>query len=166
MITGTASALGTYSVNCRLTAGADFDVALAAPTNAGQPMSRLPIVMTVAHSFGAPGEAVLGCAAHVANSAAVGQISIQATKVGTLTNGPIGSVGTTTGTGTPRVVSAYRDAILFTGANSFSAAQDMPLPQGRWLIIAKAAVSGAATGNILSDIQCRVVGMSGSNQLF
>lgn len=166
MITGVADDLATYSVNCRLSAGGDFDVGLATPTNVGSPNSRLPLVLTVVHAFGSPGEAVLRCAAHVAGSAVISLISMHAVKVGKLTNGPVGSVGTTTGTGTPQVISAFRDAVLFTDESDWSAPQDLPLSQGRWLIIAKAAVSGAQSGNILSMIQCRVVGMSGSSQLF
>jgi hypothetical protein len=166
MVTGVADDIGTYSVNCRLSAGGDFDVALVAPMHSGGPNSRLPIVLTVVHHFQAPGEAALACSAHVSGSAVIGLITVQAMKVGTLTNGPIGSVGATSGTGTPQVISAFRDVAIFTNKDDWSAPQDLPLFQGKWLIIAKASVSGAASGNIVSQIQCRVVGMTGSNVLF
>lgn len=166
VISGVADDLATYSVNCRLTTGVDFDVALATPMNVGSQSSRLPVVLTVVHHFSSPGQAVLACAAHVANSAVIGLISIQAIKLGKLTNGPIGSPGTSSGTGTPTAISAYRDAALFTDKNVFSTPQILPLPPGRWLIYAKAAVSGALTGNILSIVTCQLTGESGSSAWF
>lgn len=156
VVVTTTGAAGTYLVNCVLVAGADLDYVSLAPLPAGEQGSRLPVLLTVVHRFAAPGQAKLRCGANVAAATAIGLIAINAIKVGKLTNGPIGGAGTTTGTGSVRVISAYRDATVTTPDGQWSMEQELTLPEGRWWIAAKALVSGSTT-NIASSVHCALL---------
>jgi hypothetical protein len=143
---------------------ADFDLATLVLPEQGTEAAEVPILMTVVHRFSAAGEAILRCNAHLAGTASIGRISVTAIKVGMLTNGPIGGAGTTTGSGSPRVVSAFRDAPLTTPSNTMSAPQVLSLPQGRWWIVAKAVLLGPENSNIASPIHC-LLGAGSPNNL-
>ncbi len=161
VVSGIATSFGQHLVSCQLVAGGDVDSVSVNPFHAGSAASRVPVLLTVVHRFSAPGEARLRCLALTANTAVIGLISIIAVKAGTLTNGTIGFAGTTTGSGTPRIIAAFRDAAVNTEPNQLSPIQELPLPQGRWLVVAKAVVSGGNSGNFVSSVHCQMAGGSG-----
>ena len=70
---------------CRLVAGADFDYVMDSVEQGRVSMFTL----TVVHTFGAPGAAILKCDDFSANDISLNFIKITAWKAGTLTNVPL-----------------------------------------------------------------------------
>jgi hypothetical protein len=151
---GTGALLGR--VFCRLVADGDFDEVSTAPNGGGLEGDLEPIVMTVVHHFPTAGSTHVDCYRDASGGIPyLSNLKITATKAGKLTNTQMGGSGSSHGSGSPRVISAWRDASAsHSGNGSYQSVGQMNVPRGRWWIIAKAQLEGPAVG--LVPVLCQL----------
>ena len=90
----------------------------------------------VAHVFASAGSAALQCKGKQA--AAANHIVLIGIKAGKLTRKPFGGTASTSGTGTPTIVSGYKAGSVAISAGSYGTIGSLALPAGKWLVQAKA----------------------------
>ena len=154
VIAGTGGSTGAHlGVDCRLQVGSRSDLISAVPIWDDQEGSRVPVVLTTAGKLKGAGSALLRCAGEVGGAVKIRDIRMMAVKVGTLTTRstatPAGaSVGpsATSGSGKPVVISAKQGSPkAVDGSGTFRPVANLPLPQGRWWIIAKGVADSGVT---------------------
>lgn len=128
------------SYRCRLDAGGDFDELEFGLTAQGSAGDAVSLGLQVVHSFSLPGVADLVCGGtpSFSQTFSVARIVITAVKAGRLTNRWLGGGGTTSGTGSPRVISGWHNGPYpVAQGGSFQTLASMSLPAGRWSALAK-----------------------------
>lgn len=97
-------------------------------------------VMDLTHRLVSPGIASILCRSDApAGQVRVESIRITAIRVGTLTEYDRVRAGTTTGSGTPRVIARARDSATVIGQSSYETVATLPLPSqnATWMVVAK-----------------------------
>jgi hypothetical protein len=116
---------------CRLATAVDFDEVTATSDGA---FDSMPMSMQVTHRFDTSGPVTLRCRADVGQS--VTNTRIVAVRAGHLTNRQVGGPVFDYGSGTPRIISAFRDDAGAFGSTATTLAS-LALPAGSWLLFAK-----------------------------
>ena len=120
---------------CGISAGGDGDLIQFPIASPGEPGDAEPFALQVVHDFASSGIARLDCKGVF--DYRVRNVVINAIKVGTLTNEF--RAAATTGSGTPRVISGWNNGpIAVPSSSTLSTILTQPLPQGKWLVFAKA----------------------------
>jgi hypothetical protein len=113
----------------------------------------------VAHSFGSSGSASLRCKGQRAFS--VDHVRIVALGAGRLKRVKLGGSSSTSGRGTPIVVTAYRSSsVPIPSGGDFVTVGQVSLPAGKWLIDAKAWLHDGAS----TPVRCRLVPGGGKGE--
>jgi hypothetical protein len=151
---GNTYGLTHHVATCKLMLGGGVDTVTASPTGSGGG-SSLSLLLTMTHKFNAPGSASLTCTSDAATGElALRFIKITGVQIGQLTSLPFGGASTTVGTGSPRVITGYKTASTSVAADGHThQVARLPLPAGRWWVLAKGVVS-AANAASLSDASC------------
>ena len=143
------------TATCRLEAGSDRDTVQARNGDLGFTGGSTVLSLIVAHEFGSAGHARLRCTSNGATGADhVSDLRVSALKVGTLTRIVIGRSASTSGSGSPRVVSAARDASrTVPGDDIYHAIASIPVPSGSWVVLGKAQVRSGSSGDSVVDCE-------------
>jgi hypothetical protein len=135
-----SSSAGSSNTICRLKlSSTDQDQTGLGLTSLNTVGSQGEVALQVAHVFGSAGTAKLACTS--SRDASADRIQLVALKVGKLTRKEFGGGTSTSGTGTPRVISGYRAGSTAVSAGFYDTVASLPLPAGKWLVTAKAWLS-------------------------
>jgi hypothetical protein len=153
-------ATADVSYRCRITADGDADVIGLPIGSPGTPGAEAPFALQVAHDFAAPGTALLECRGD--HGFTLGNVVINALKVGTLTSDALPSPAATTGSGTPVVVSGWNDGPIGVPVDgTLRTVLSRPLSAGKWLVIAKASFEAEGVpADLVRGVACQL-GFSG-----
>jgi hypothetical protein len=142
-----ASTAGSSDITCRVKlSSVDQDqtrLGLATWPTVG---SEGEVGLQVAHAFGSAGTAKLECKASRDSTASEAQIV--ALKVGKLTRKAFGGSSSSSGTGTPRVITGYKAASTTVPLTSFTPVATLSLPAGAWLVTAKAQLDDSSATKV------------------
>jgi len=109
--------------------------------NAGQGYAG-ETVLEVAHTFTTSGVAALECKGTQAMAA--DHILLIGIKAGKLTRQPLGGTASTTGTGTPNIITGYKSASVTIANGFYGTVGSLKLPAGNWFVQAKAFLRDAS----------------------
>src|SRR4051794_18533620 len=117
------------NVTCRLRASSlDIDKTTQSLGRATQPGSAGEVAVEVAHNFSAATTLKLECRGDSAGGFDVVQSRLVAVDARKLTRGPFGGTATTSGSGTPVVISGFRSASSAAPTGTIATIVSLPLP--------------------------------------
>ena len=152
-VTATADLYATAraGVNCRLKLGKRSDRVSATPGSGADAGFAVAMLLTVAGPLKDASRAALKCVGE-SPGVQISDIKISAVRVGRLTTLGIGPAATS-GSGKPVVISGRRADDDVNGDGSYHSVATLPLPSGKWWIVAKAVGLGTNDAGIFS---CRL----------
>ena len=159
-IADTSLSVGT-DVTCRLSPStADTDKTTQSLNNKPSVGSEGEIGVEVAHTFSSAATVGLQCKGSTAASFTADQVRLVAVKAAKLSLVSLGGSTTTTGTGTPFVVSGFHNGSVAIPTGAIGGVASLALTAGKWYVSAKAWVTGDDM-----KIECQLTNQEGGGQL-
>jgi hypothetical protein len=157
------STSNTSNVTCRIVIGTDTDQTTQGMYYTPQQGREGEVAVQVGHVFGSAGTASLQCGKGKGTSTA-DHIRLVAIKAGKLTRVQLGGSPSSSGTGTPAVITGYRSAAVTVAvSSSFASMGSISLPVGSWFVSAKAWLHDGTD----AKVECQLtIGGSSANDLF
>jgi hypothetical protein len=142
------SSSSANDVNCRVKlSSTDLDRTSQGLDASPGPGHLGQVALQVAQVFSSPGKARLQCRG--SQSASADNTRIFAIKAGKLTRRQLGGSASTGGTGTPRIISAYRAGSSSVPVGSLTTVAKLALPAGSWFVSAKASLRDSSATKVL-----------------
>ncbi len=130
-------------VTCRINlGGADTDKTTQSLNVPGVAGAKGEVAVEAAHSFATATTVRLQCRGSEAATFITDQVRLIAVKAARLSLGSLGGSTTTTGSGTPFVVSGSHTGSVAIPTGSIAGVASLALPAGKWYVAAKASVTG------------------------
>ncbi len=141
----------TSHVSCQLSLGTDLDRTQVGLYDTGQQGNTEEEGVQIAHGFSSAGRVNLQCKS--ASTFTTTYERIFAIKTGKLTRKAFGGASSTSGSGTPLVISGYEAASVNIASGTFKTVESLSLPAGAWYVQAKAVLTDGAA----QPVECQLV---------